>query len=217
GSPSFAGAPPVAPGLYRDSILPGETLLYRVPDVEWGQTPVCDFTLKPTPAAASALNSAGYSETTGASIYSPMKADVSEANASLSRDDFRGNADAVVHVAGPPVNYLNRQSGQRSIVPASLDGSYYCALTLFTSTPTVDEKVGEVPVQLAVAINGTAGQGAPSYVKKPPSTDPNAPGTSDDDGGSNAVWLIGGVVVVLALLAGIWAWLRSRRKPDAAV
>jgi Ca-activated chloride channel family protein len=215
GSPSFAGAPPVAPGLYSDSILPGETLLYRVPNVGWGQTPVCDFTLKSTATAARALNSAGYSETTGASIYGPMKADVAEANASLSRDDFRGNSDGVVHVAGPRVNYLNRESGATRIAPASLDGSYYCALTLFTSTPSVDAEVGEVPVQLAVAINGTAGQGKPSYVSKPPSTDPSAPGTADD-GGSNAVWLIGGVVVVLALLAAVWAWLRSRRSKDSA-
>ena len=210
GSPSFAGAPPVAPGLYSDSILPGETMLYRVPDVGWGQTPVCDFTLKPTPAAGSALKDDGYSETVGAAIYSPMKANVSDTNASLSRTSYTGDKDGVVHVAGPPVNYLNRDSGTSNIAPASLDGSYYCALTLFTSTPSQDEKAGEIPVQLAVAINGTAGEGAPKYATKPPSTDPNAPGTSDD-GGSNTVWVIGGAVVVLALLAGLWAYLRSRR------
>jgi Ca-activated chloride channel family protein len=212
GSPSFAGAPPVAPGLYSDSILPGETLLYRVPNVEWGQTPVCDFTLKPTPAASSALKGDGYSETVGAAIYSPMKANVSDTNASLSRTFYTGDKDGVVHVAGPPVNYLNRDSATSNIAPASLDGSYYCALTLFTSTPSQDELAGEVPIQLAVAINGTAGQGKPSYATKPPSTDPNAPSTAED--GSNL--LVRGVelLVVLALLGAAWAYLRSRRSKE---
>lgn len=215
GSPSFAGAPPVAPGLYSDSILPGETLLYRVPSVEWGQTPICDFTLKSTPAAGSALKRAGYFETGVARIYSPMKSNISDLSASLSRIQFGGDKDGLVHVAGPTVNYLNRDSGSINIAPTSLNGSYYCALTLFTSTPTVDEKAGEIPVQLAVAINGTAGQGAPSYASKPPSTDPNSSSTSGDSGGSTAIWLIGGAVLVLALLGAVWAWLRSRRSKEA--
>jgi Ca-activated chloride channel family protein len=213
GSPSFAGAPPVAPGLYSDSILPGETLLYRVPDVEWGQTPVCDFTLKSTPAAASALNDAGYFLTAGSSIYGPMKSDVSDTNASLSRTFFRGDKDGVVHVAGPPVDYLNRDNGRTNIAAAALDGSYYCAVTLFSSSDSTDEAVGEVPVQLAVAINGTAGQGAPSYVKKPPSTDPNSPSTSSEDG-HNALVTGVAVLAVLVLLGAVWAYLRSRRSKE---
>lgn len=215
GSPSFAGAPPVAPGLYSDSILPGETLFYRVPSVGWGQQPICDFTLKSTPAAGGALEKFGYFEIAGGDVYSPMKANITDLHANADRQTFRGDSDVVVHVAGPPVDYLNRDSGTGNIAPASLDGSYYCALTLFTSTPTIDQKVGEVPVQLAVAINGTAGQGKPSYVTKPPTSDPNAP-SSSDDGGSNTVWVIGGVVVLLALLGAGWAYLRSRRSKDSA-
>ncbi|MCW2799590.1 MAG: hypothetical protein JWQ70_1062 [Aeromicrobium sp.] len=211
GSPSFAGAPPVAPGLYSDSILPGESLLYRVPNVEWGQTPVCDFTLKPTPAAASALNDAGYSLTTGASIYGPMKSDVSDTNASLSRTFFRGNRDGVVHVAGPPVDYLNRDSGTTNVTAASLDGSYYCAVTLFSSNDSTDEAVGEVPIQLAVAINGTS-DGAPAYATKPPSTDPGSSNTPED--GRNVLVTGTALLVLLAVIGGAWAYLRSRRSRE---
>lgn len=209
GSPSFAGAPPVAPGLYTDSILPGETLLYRIPSVGWGQQPVCDFTLKPTPAAGGALKDGGYFEVAKSKIYGPMKSDLTDTSAATNRVQYAGAKDAVAHVAAPTVSYLNRDSAAANIAPASLDGSYYCALTLFTSTPSQDEKAGEIPVQLAVAVNGTAGEGAPKYATKPASTDAGSSNSSED--GPNA--LVTGVALfaVLAVLAAIWAYLRSRR------
>jgi Ca-activated chloride channel homolog len=209
GSPSFAGAPPVEPGVYSDSILPGETLLYRVPQVGWGQQPVCDFTLKSTPAAGAALKDAGYAQVAMAGLYSPMKAIVTDSTASTNRVQYAGSTDTPVHVAGAPVTYLNRDSAEPRIAAVSLDGDYYCSLTLFTSTPTVDEKAGEVPIQLAVSLNGTADKGAPAYAEKPKVAGSDS--SSSDDGGSSLVWIIGGIVLALIILAAIWAWLRSRR------
>ena len=210
GSPSFAGAPPVAPGVYGDSILPGETLLYRVPAVGWGQQPVCDFTLKSTPAAAGALKDKGFFQVATAGIYSPMKTTATDQDARINRIQYAGDADMPVHVAAPAVNYLNRESPETAIAPVSLDGDYYCSLTLFTSTPDNDEKAGEIPLQLAVALNGTAGEGAPTYAEKPKTSAADT-SASSDDGGMGIVWIVGSIVVALAVLGGIWALLRSRR------
>lgn len=223
GSPSFAGAPPVAPGVYSDSILPGETLLYRIPDVAWGQQPVCDLTLKPTATAGAALKSAGFFEVGKVELYGPTKALLTDPTAVKKRVQYGGDAEQALHVAGPPVRYLNRISNDLVLQGASLDGDYYCALTLFTSTKSVDDKVGEVPFTLVVALNGQAGKGKPTYASNPnPNPNPNPKPTADDkkptaadhSGNGSLPWLIVGAVVLLVLLAAFWVLLRRRRSGE---
>jgi Ca-activated chloride channel family protein len=211
GSPSFAGAPPVAPGLYSDSILPGETLLYRVPDVGWGQQPVCDFTLGSTPQAGDALKGAGYFEVALANVYGPTKALVSDPSATTNRVQFAGAANQAVHVAGPTVAYQNRTSSDDRVRADALDGDHYCALTLFTSTPSVDAKVGEVPVTLNVAIVGDKA-GEPQYASEPKQA---ANDSQSDDAGVGWGWIVGGLVVLALLVAGLLAALRRRRDGGA--
>jgi Ca-activated chloride channel family protein len=211
GSPSFAGAPPVTPGLYSDTILPGESLLYRIPDVEWGQQPVCEFSLGGTPAAQAALADSGYGETTAADVYGPTKATLTDSTASENRVRYVGKDGESLHVSGPPVQYKNRTLSDPAVAQASLDGDYYCSITLFTSTPTVDEKVGEVPVTLSVAIVGDKA-GEPQYASKPKQS---ASDSQSDDGGVGWGWIVGGLVVLAALIAGLLAAFRRRRDSGA--
>jgi Ca-activated chloride channel family protein len=213
GSPSFAGAPPVAPGRYTDSILPGETLLYRVPEVGWGQQPVCDFGLGASPSARAALADAGYAEVATARVYGPMKAQVTDSAASANRVRYDGSGRPTVHVAGPRVAYQNRTANDDRLTDAALAGDYYCALTLFTSTPLVDAKVGEVPVTLDVAVVGDR-SGVPAYAADPKKGPDERDGAAGEHGSGGWPWIAGGVLALAAVALGSVA-IRGRRRRRA--
>ena len=101
GSPSFAGAPPVVPGRYSDSILPGETLYFRVPDVDWGQQVVCDFLIGPTAQAKAALGDDDYQSVWVGRVYGPLKNAIIDPSATEARGTYSGKEPGTTHVATP--------------------------------------------------------------------------------------------------------------------
>jgi len=212
GSPNFAGAPPVEPGVYSDTILSGETMFYRVPGVDWGQQVVCDIEVQPAADAKSALADSGFEKSFLARAYGPLKSPLVDLAATTSRALYDGSEPKTAHAATPPVRYLNRESADAAVQGAALDGDYYCALTAQPLSGPIDKEMGEVPIKVAVSVIGTAGEGAPAYAaaSDDSSDGSGATAASDDDGSTPWALIAAGVVVLVVLLALLWWALRRR-------
>ena len=112
GGPNFSSAPPTVPGTYEDTLLIGEALFYRVPDVDWGQRVVCEVTAEPTDAAADAFKLSGGTTPISTSVYGPLKGEtVIGSEDTLGR--YPGDKAVTFSAASPEVRYRNRESTQR--------------------------------------------------------------------------------------------------------
>jgi Ca-activated chloride channel family protein len=215
GSPSFTSAPVLEPGVYKDSVLVGETLLYGV-DLDWGQQLVCDVEYGRSRSVNQAL---GYRNPTAiAQTYGPMRDGFFDST-QIEKDRalFNASQPVDVHSVTPPVRYQNR-SGEFGITPASMPGTYYCAA--FLNGDTDYASAGEVPLTLRLSVVGTAGDGAPTYAEDAgsPSASPAPAGEGDgtakasDTSDQGAIplwgWLLG-LLVVLGLVLAVL----SRRTP----
>lgn len=215
GGPNFSSAPPTEPGTYADSILAGETLFYRVPDVGWGQQAVCDFSLDGTPAAAAALGSRGYRMPIRSRLFGPLKSPIVDASSQRNTGQYDGGDATEVHVASPAVAYLNRDSNQEAPRATALDGDFYCSVTALPISATDAGAIGEIPVNLTVSVTGEVA-GEPEYVSEPEPT-ANDQAAEEADGGPGWIWLVVGAVVLLGLVAALLVALRRRgRSADDA-
>ena len=221
GSPSFTAAPLLEPGVYKDSILVGETLFYGV-ELDWGQQLVCDVSYGRSPSVHQAL---GYSRPTATvKAYGPLHDAFFDPTQGFPQDRkfFDASRPLSVRFSGPPVRYLNRDGGLGE-QPASLPGTYYCAAYL---NGDIDfGAAGEVPITVGISVVGTAGEGAPSYVEEQsPSASPAPaddqekaaadPAASEDGGIPVWGWLVG-LLVVLALALAVLS-RRAARRPGSA-
>jgi Ca-activated chloride channel homolog len=217
GAPSFTGAPVLAPGRYTDSILVGETLFYGV-ELDWGQQLVCDVRFGRSRAVDQALGF--HTPTAAVRAYGPTRIELKDlAFSSVASAFYEADEPVDVHVATPPVRYLNRTNGLHA-VPAALPGTYYCGALM--NGDSEYGSAGEIPVQLTIDVVGTAGQGAPEYAEsgagEEPEDDPSeGPDSrldaSDDDThdaatGGGVPWWVWVLVVALLAAGGLTVLLR---------
>ncbi len=210
GGPNFSSAPPTEPGTYADTLLMGEVLYYRVPDVRWGQQVVCDVTVEPTDAAADAFDLSGGSTTISTSVFSPLKRDTL-IGSTESSGSYGGTAAESFSATSPEVRYRNRE-GSGKIADSALAGDHYCQINSLEPKDAPISKMGEVPIKLTVSVIGDP-TGEPAYA-----SDPSEPADDEDDGdmGLGLPWILGGLVVLVALAAALLAALRRRQgKVDA--
>jgi Ca-activated chloride channel family protein len=211
GAPSFSAAPTLGPGTYTDTLLGGETLFYKV-RVDWGQQLVCDATIGENPQADP------YGELrVAAQAYDANRAVIDQSPAGDAASQlYDASKDVQVVASSVPVRYNNRTAQFADERVASVPGTYYCGV-FANAQPTQIEGFGELPVTLTVSVLGNAGEGKPDYVKAEGGDGDVTDGgqaASDDDGGIGAGWIIGGVVLLLAILGVVLALvLRSRRRP----
>ncbi len=212
GSVSFTGAPALAPGLYSDSIVAGETLLYRVTGVGWGQQAVCDFTL----GAAGAGLSSGNVRAIQARVYGPFRTEVTEILGANDDGVYSGD-DLTLHVASPALAYANRDASDEVLQGTATAGDLYCGISVRATSERNDAEIGDVPVQLSVGVSGEV-TGEPEYAAPPPETATEDAAVhepdSDDDGGPSTGTLLGvgtGVVVLLGLGVALVRRLRRHR------
>jgi Ca-activated chloride channel family protein len=205
GGPNFSSAPPTVPGTYEDTLLIGEALFYRVPDVEWGQRVVCDVTAEPTDAAADAFKLSGGTTPISTSVYGPLKGEtLIGTEDTLGR--YPGDKAVSFSAASPEVRYRNRESTQRPM-NAALDGDYYCQINSLEPKDAPISRMGEIPITLTVGVIGDP-TGEPDYASEPKQS---ADDEDDADSGLGWPWILGGLVVLAALVAGLLAALRRRR------
>jgi Ca-activated chloride channel family protein len=233
GGTSFVNADLLTPGSSIDSVALGETVFYRVP-LQTGQRLRLTVTA-PGPHPVWKLGAAE-GMTDVLMIYSPARLQLTRQLAG-----FTGSNTMAVTAAGPQVRVRNREVpwspnmplGASQLSAASVAGDYYVGVQL---DPLSSNLIGRVvPVQLDVSVDGKP-SGQPVYATPTPTptptptVTPSSPGsasaspaassspssdTTPTVGGKSIIGLvIGGVVLVTALVTGaFWLFRRRSQRP----
>ncbi|MFC9287197.1 hypothetical protein [Streptomyces sp. NPDC057052] len=221
GGGGFSGATAVGQGVWRDRIVPGQTLYYKVP-VDWGQQ------LYATVDLGSAGTGSGFVvPALDLTVYNPVRAEI--AGTSIG---YGGTQKSTSLPPLPPVRHVNRYAPTDPAQSLRFAGFHYLAVYL---SAHVAERFGEGPydVKLRVRIGGTA-QAGPEYEgRSVPSgvfetgarsvRDASAGGTADGGGGGGAggggamaAVAVGGIGTGSALLLVLGVWRVTARRRTAA-
>jgi hypothetical protein len=182
----------------------GETLLYRVAGVEWGQQAVCDVTL----GKAEGSLSNGNVRATQARVYGPFRTEVTEINGDNDDDVYEGD-ELKLHVASPPLVYANRTASDEALRGSATAGDVYCGISVRSTSEENDAEIGDVPVTVSVGVAGEV-TGEPKYAS-PPKETANEKADDRGDGGLSTGLIVGLALAVLLLIALAVALLRRRR------
>lgn len=228
GGTSFAGATEIGPGRWSSTIVPGETLVYRVP-LEHGQglTAAAAFPKAPGPVAD--ILEDGFPALVQLTLLNPMRAALEPAD----RTETSGRPDGLTLVDATAILERGalRASGAVGTAGGSRDlsmaGDYYVMVSMMDREETV-----ELPFTLDLDVTGTP-EPAPPYDggltwsvadgTSDPSVDPTpvadrdpAASSSEEPGDGVPAWWLGAGALLL-LVAGVLAVLvsrgRSRRGP----
>ncbi|WP_068253334.1 vWA domain-containing protein [Janibacter corallicola] len=228
GGLSFADAPEITEGSWVDTLVPGETLVYRV-WVEPGQTP--RFTANgPTGGFRYPEGSELDSLFVDGRAFGPDRQALTD-NTLITGNFSQTYGRSPKSVAGPPVRYRNRYADTHlrdNLGASNMGGWYYYAVGV--GAGDLGQELAGQPIKVAftVDLEGKP-SGGPEYAgdedwqaaaigEKP---DPSGPdGTSEeagaadsdeDEGGSLLPWVGGGLLAALLLAAGAWFGIRRIR------
>ncbi|WP_159048611.1 hypothetical protein [Streptomyces sp. NRRL F-4489] len=212
GGTGFNDARPLGPGVWRDRILPGQTLWYKVP-VGWGQQLRYDVEFAGAPRSG---HGSPYSFA-GTQVYTPFRAPVGNGTGVFNPQvPYNGRA-ASLSMGTVPVSWTNRYEARSNIKPAHAAGDFTIAVTLGARAAEI-AKDAPVGVVLRVAVLGRAEAGPEAAARsRAEGGGTGSPGTGAT-GGWPAIRVAGvsvGVVGVL-LLAGLGlSYVVARRKAGA--
>ncbi|MER6995379.1 VWA domain-containing protein [Streptomyces sp. NPDC000410] len=214
GGTGFNDARELGPGVWRDRVLPSQTLWYKVP-VGWGQQLRYDveFANEPTTEGGSSVRSYGSTE-----VYTPTRAPVGGGTGEFSPETTYNGRPAAVRMGTVPVSWTNRHESHPNVVPVHDEGDFYIAVTLGAQAAEIAENP-QIGVVLRVAVLGEERAGpqhdAPVLAKKGDKQGDSA-SRADSDGTGGAGWTgtaiaaaAGGAVVLIAGL--VLVVVRTRR------
>ncbi|MEU9110720.1 VWA domain-containing protein [Streptomyces sp. NPDC048483] len=215
GGTSFNDARPLTQGVWRDKVLPSQTLWYKVP-VGWGQQLRYDveFANEPTVRGYSAVSSYG-----GTEVYTPARMPVGRGTGEFSPHVPYNGRPAALSMGTVPVAWTNRYESDINVVPVHGKGSFYIAVTLGAQASEIAQNP-QIGVVLRVAVLGKAKSGPQTGAAVVKSAADGGPGSSADGSQSGGGgWTAGPVVAAVSggigilLLAGLMVGLlRARRK-----
>lgn len=226
GGLSFADAPEITEGTWVDTLVPGETLLYRV-KVDYGQT--ARFTANgPTGGFRFPADAANHEQlwVEGLAI-SPDRQETGGLASSPAGSFSRSSANPK-SVTTAQIRYKNRfaelhvdPSGAQA---SGMSGWYYYALSV--STKDVGGDLAGQPIKIAFTVDV---EGEPSNAVEYASEDETSAHATDekaddsgdtndmateaageDEGGSPLAWVGGGLLAAIVLGAGAWFGLRRK-------
>ncbi|MFT4009320.1 MAG: VWA domain-containing protein [Nocardioidaceae bacterium] len=227
GGTSFATATPVAPGVYRGTLVPNEIQVFNV-DLGWGQQLTATMTIgKPSGKLADELSPHG--SPFRLDLFSPARSDArafAEGGAAESWSLYPSGGGTSGGTTAT-VAYRNRAESDSGVVAASQAGAYAVTVSLADGRAT---RSYEVPFVLRVGVSGEI-TGMPSYVTPTPSTTPSASSSAatptpteatgsqaatearQEDSGTDPTPLLlsAGLAAVLVLLGVGYALGRRRR------
>lgn len=217
GGSTLSDAPALEPGRYRDTIQPGEQLVYRV-RADWGQTPRFTATLGADNRADDVLGRGVIGvQARWASPRRQLFNARSNTEAGVN-DSARYGGDRPISVTStvPQIRFTNLDSDVAAISSASTPGYYYFVLE------TGERQGAEglaVPFELQVEVDGNS-EGVPafaSYLQGPEDELDEAESAAGGDvDGAGFPWLaaslllLGGLAMVVAAILVMVA-LKSRR------
>lgn len=211
GGTGFPDAPTVQTGVYSDTIVPGERLLYRVP-AEFGQRVVSDLHFPRTdPATSNALNELPTGQIkglgVGGQIYGPGRATLNRGDELIVARVVQGIKGVSLALKTPEVRYLNRTVD--SLRGASTAGYYYIEVN---AAKDDNNQAYTIPFQLKVDVQGEP-SGEPEYAELPGgeetqgSADQPSSSAADDSSGGQADKDDDSTLAVAATAGGIGALL----------
>ncbi|MGW2560651.1 vWA domain-containing protein [Streptomyces sp. NPDC001514] len=178
GGTGFNDARELGQGVWRDRVLPAQTLWYKVP-LGWGQQLRYDveFANEPTlKRGHSSTLSYGATE-----VYTPARAPVGGGTAEFIPQTVYNGRPAALKMGTVPVSWTNRHETHPNVVPVHAKGDFYIAVTLGARAAEIAESP-QIGVVLRVAVLGDEKAGpqhdAPVLAKKP--------GNEADKGGDSA-------------------------------
>ncbi|MFC4501294.1 MULTISPECIES: hypothetical protein [Streptomyces] len=194
GGAGFGRAVSVTAGVWRDEVVPGETVFYKVP-VDWGEQIYAEADLGSADTAPD-KNTEYVFDALELSLYNPVRARVEARGTGYSGAQKSAALDPV-----PPVRYANRYAPTDPVTSLRFAGSYYLVVHLAAE---VAERFGDGPyeVTLRVRLDGSA-QSGPGYAGWSSPRGIFDVGTQDDPvGGSGTAGSAGGDPVMTAVAAG---------------
>ncbi|MFE9677633.1 hypothetical protein ACFYO5_26500 [Streptomyces sp. NPDC006259] len=221
GGGGFSGAAAVGQGVWRDEIVPGQTLFYKVP-VGWGQQLYATVDLDSAGADSGFVVPA-----LDLTAYNPVRAEIADTSIG-----YGGTQKSTSLPLLPPVRYVNRYAPTDPTQSLRFAGFHYLSVYL---SARVGERFGDGPygMRLRVRIGGAA-QAGPGYEgRSVPSgvvdtgtgggRSTPAGGTAeggDGAGGAGAMTAVavGGIGTgsALLLVLGVWT-VTARRRASAQI
>ncbi|KPC82485.1 von Willebrand factor A [Streptomyces sp. NRRL S-4] len=215
GGTGFNDAGELGRGVWRDRILPSQTLWYKVP-AGWGQQVRYDveFANEPT-VDSSAAHSYGRTQ-----LFTPARSPVGSGGGFRETVMYSGRP-AALRMGSVPVAWTNRYESRSAVRPVHADGDFYIAVTLGAKAAEIAENP-RIGVVLRVAVPGEelAGpqHGASVLAERPGGSEAGADGgragAADSSGPGGAGWTgiaaVAGAGAAALLTAGILL-VRSRR------
>ncbi|MBM7437902.1 Ca-activated chloride channel family protein [Streptomyces sp. HB132] len=216
GGTGFNDATELAGGVWRDRILPSQTLWYKVP-AGWGQQVRYDveFANEPTVDGFAAYSYGG------TQLFTPARCPVGSGSEFRSTTMY-GGRPAALRMGSVPVAWTNRYESRPAVRPVHAGGDFYIAVTLGAKAAEIAENP-RIGVVLRVAVLGEelAGpeHGASVLAEKPGGTevgeDGDTEGAADSGGPGGAGWTgiaaAAGVGAVAVPTVGVLL-VRSRRR-----
>ncbi|MEU1435945.1 hypothetical protein ABZ438_17865 [Streptomyces sp. NPDC005786] len=216
GGTAYYDATSLETGEWKDEIVPGQTLFYRVP-VDWGQQIFATAGLGNSTASDEFVGSA-----LAMSLDNPAQGHVDD----VSPLSYSGKPASVSLDPVPPVAYRNRFDSSSSVSAMRFAGWYYLSVTL---SPELEKAYGPkpFPLTLAVKVRGKA-EGSPyagdagifavtDQDKDLARSGRSGPQAAESE--SDTMKLVGaagiGAGAVLVLAMGVWTLLARRRAATA--
>ncbi|MFD5068877.1 VWA domain-containing protein [Streptomyces sp. NPDC058369] len=219
GGTGFNDARELGRGVWRDRILPSQTLWYKVP-AGWGQQVVYDveFANEPTVDRPGGTYSYGASR-----LYTPARHPLGGGGEFRASTMYDGRP-AAVRMGGVPVAWTNRYENRSEVQPVHIGGDFYISVTLGAGAAEIAENP-EIGVVLRVAVLGEErtgpGDGAPTVAEKPGGNaggadkrgDSAASADSGDAGGAGwaVVAAAGAGAAAMAVVLAVFVYVRGRR------
>ncbi|MFD9221632.1 VWA domain-containing protein [Streptomyces sp. NPDC060064] len=214
GGTGFNDAKELGQGVWRDKVLPSQTLWYKVP-VGWGQQLRYDveFANEPTVEGSSSVWSYGATQ-----VFTPDRAPVGGGTGEFSPQSIYNGRPMALEMGTVPVAWTNRHESSPNVVPVHTMGGFYIAVTLGAKAAEIAENphIGVV-VRVAVLGDELAGpqHDAPALARETDKQGDSA-ARADSEGAAGAGWTgtaaaaaAGGAVILIAILVLVLARRRS--------
>ncbi|MFF3323315.1 VWA domain-containing protein [Streptomyces sp. NPDC002889] len=225
GGTGFNDAKQIGQGVWRDRLLPSQTLWYKVP-VGWGQQLRYDveFANEPTVQGASSVWSYGATQ-----VFTPARAPVGGGTGEFNPQTIYNGRPMALKMGTVPVAWTNRHESHPNVIPVHTKGGFYIAVTLGAKAAEIAENP-RIGVVLRVAVLGTelAGpqhdaptlgerddEGAAGLADKKGDSPTGADSKAADGAGWSGVVIAGAVGGGAVLLAAV-VFVLARRRTTAA-
>ncbi|MET8678368.1 VWA domain-containing protein [Streptomyces sp. NPDC004647] len=196
GGTSFNDAKEIGQGVWRGTVLPSQTLWYKVP-VGWGQQLRYDVEFANEPTVKGYSSEISYGAT---QVYTPARHPVGGGTGEFTPQVSYDGRLKALRMGTVPVAWTNRYESHPNTVPVHDEGNFYIAVTLGAKAAEIAENP-QIGVKLRVAVLGKEKAGPQHNAPVVKAADSGPSADSGEAGGGG--WASGPVVAAVAIGLGV--------------